>query len=101
MIMKNFDKDCSLITKGLLIIFLLIHHLFIGDAYEKYNIISILPFRLFTDNIAAYMKVCISGFAFISAYGITKQFRKVISGGGNRCLFKVSVRRMLKLYLSF
>ena len=38
---KTYDKDSSLISKGLLAIFLLIHHLFGNDAYTVYNIDSL------------------------------------------------------------
>ncbi len=66
----GFSKDCSLVMKGILIIMLLVYHTLSAETLGGREIRSFIGLgRL--NNISLFCKSCVSGFAFISAYGIS------------------------------
>lgn len=82
--------------KGIAIILMLMHHLFLDrSVFESYGVI----FKMVTSdrirNISWFGKECVAIFAFISAYGITKSYLK---DKKNRGWF---VNRAFKLYKGF
>lgn len=72
---KKFEKTDTQVCKGLAIIFMLIHHLFLDiDVCVKYGVV----FTPFSSNtvieIAKVCKICVSMFVFLTAYGITRKY---------------------------
>ncbi len=75
--MKRFSKKDTNIMKGIAIIFLMFHHCFLsGDRYKNLKVI----FSPFTESsvnyIAAFLKICVPIFVFLTAYGITISLKK-------------------------
>lgn len=65
----------SMIAKGIFIIMLLMHHVFYGSAIGDFGVETVLkPETLWM--LSTYGKICVGGFAFISAYGMALQLRK-------------------------
>lgn len=52
----SFTKEHTLITKGLLIIMMLIHHLFTSDMVDMYEVSTILSNGILLEHISAYCK---------------------------------------------
>lgn len=91
--MKGFSKESSLIAKGLFILFLLLHHVFAGGVIEIYEINTMLNPQIL-NNWQIYGKICLGGFSFISAYGITLQLMQA----EDKCdIIKVCIKRLIKL----
>lgn len=59
---NGFGKEQMLVAKGIFCIFLLFHHVFFGDAVEKYGISVSLISREVLDNLVIYARICVSGF---------------------------------------
>jgi hypothetical protein len=96
------SKKESNILKGLAIVLMLCHHLFMyadGDSYSAYyGFILNTPERL-----AAFgnlCKLCVTLFVFVTAYGTAKSF-KGDTMDDNRALMGISLRRWVKLLVSF
>ena len=64
-----FSKEHTLITKGILTIILLTHHVFYPDYITGYGINTILGDVKLVNRIMLYLKICIAGFAFLTAFG--------------------------------
>lgn len=96
---ESFTKDHTLITKGILVIMLLAHHVFYKDDALPHNIDTIIKDTKVFYDIASYCKICIAGFAFLTAYGMTQKFKKMNSNDP-KSYFTVTVKRLLKLELS-
>lgn len=92
----EFTKEHTSITKGILVIMLLIHHVFYPGNVEKYGIDTIISDQTVVNKIAVFCNICIAGFTFLSAYGMTISFKKQKSSD-SRCLFILSGRRLIKL----
>lgn len=88
---SGFTKEKSFITKGILILMLLFHHVFASPPIdvELLFIDDVLLMKL-----AKWGKLCISGFVFISAYGMTKQMMKLVDMSET---VKAVARRLIKL----
>ncbi|MDO4305000.1 MAG: hypothetical protein Q4D94_13920 [Bacillota bacterium] len=95
----SFTKEHTLITKGLLIIMMLIHHLFTSDMVDMYEVSTILSNGILLEHISAYCKMCVPGFAFLSVFGITHSLMKVQDDTSNASLywFKIVCKRLIKL----
>lgn len=94
--MKNgLTKDDSLAVKGIAVLMLLFHHLFMSeDRFEGFEI-SFAPFgQSFVVNIAFLFKVCVSIFAFITGYGLLKSISRVDISRKNVAAWNVS--RLIK-----
>lgn len=95
----SFTKDHTLITKGILIVMMLIHHLFYPDMLETYEISTILANSDLLEHISGFCKMCVPGFAFLSAFGITSSLMKTqddIDNASSYC-FKIVCKRLIKL----
>ncbi len=80
--------------KGILIIFMLYHHLFSGD-YTTHGVqLVFAPDRYDYPYFVLFGKTCVGGFAFLSAYGIMKQIMGMTKVSD---FFKAAVRRIIKL----
>lgn len=72
-----FTKEDTLKVKGIAIILLLFHHLFIATSRIEANGIKFLfCSQDFIQQIAAGARICVWIFAFLSAYGLSIQYLK-------------------------
>lgn len=95
---ESFTREHSLILKGCMVFLLLFHHVFFGSAVTDEGVILCTGRVNLFYNMVAYGKLCLSGFAFISAYGITCQLMS--SKGRMRDYLEITVSRLLKLSAS-
>lgn len=72
-----FDKNDSLVLKGIAILMMLFHHCFRDvSLYQSYTV-SFFPFpEHIIVHLAYVSKICVSLFAFISGYGLLLSCRK-------------------------
>ncbi|MEE0040395.1 MAG: acyltransferase [Blautia sp.] len=72
----RFDKYNSQAMKGIAIVMMLLHHMYLKKSYEGYDV-SYAPFP---EDTMLYMcnvfKICVPIFAFISGYGLYLSYRK-------------------------
>lgn len=71
-----FSKRHSTITKGILIILMLAHHVFSPDLLTLYEVKTLLHNPVLVTQIITFFKICVAGFSFISAFGITRALKK-------------------------
>lgn len=71
---NTFSKDHTLILKGILVFMLLIHHLFYPDEFDKHAINTLIKDPELLFSIVMWCKICVAGFCFITAYGMTRKF---------------------------
>lgn len=96
---NTFSKHHTMITKGLLVLMLLIHHVFYGTAVTDYAIDTILNDLELINRIVWFCKVCISGFAFLTAFGMTRALKN-IKQDSISVFFRTCVKRIIKLEMS-
>ena len=92
---KEFKSEDSIKIKGIAIILMMIHHCFgSADRFEAYNI-CFFPFTAgqFV-RIASSFKICVSLFAFVTAYGLTQSLK---SSSQNINLYQWYGKRFIKL----
>lgn len=96
---KVFCSEDSMKIKGIAIVLMMFHHCFgSADRFEAYNI-SFFPFS--TEQfirIASSFKICVSLFAFITAYGLTQSL-KASSKDFN--LYQWYGKRFIKLFSGY
>lgn len=101
--MRTFSKESTLITKGIFIILLLTHHLFYdAGIIEYYGVSTLISDVDFASDFITYARICIAGFAFLSAFGITRALKaktQLLSEAGKKSkLYAQTVfRRIVKL----
>lgn len=95
---KGFTKEHSLILKGCMVVMLLFHHVFFGDTVAEQGIILCTDQVDLFANLVSYGKLCVSGFAFVSAYGITCQL--MACKGRMRDYLEITLNRLVKLHAS-
>ncbi len=95
----SFTKEHTWMTKGVLIIMMLMHHLFTSDMMETYEVSTILSNGILLEHICAYCKMCVPGFAFLSAFGMTRSFMKMQNNAGSTPsnYFKIVCKRFIKI----
>lgn len=72
----EYGRDEATALKGIAILLMLFHHLFLKDRLELYSI-SFVPFPTeFMTKLAAYFKICVSIYAFVSGYGLFLSYQK-------------------------
>lgn len=72
-----FSKNDTLVAKAVAILFMLIHHNFLGpERYKGYEIIFYPFTESITNTVASYFKICVGIFVLLSAYGMTVSFKK-------------------------
>ena len=91
---RTFDKNCTAVMKGMLIIFMLYHHLFSGD-YTLHGVKLVFAPDVFNyPYFVLFGKTCVGGFAFLSAYGMMKQMMNL---RGAKEFLKTVAKRLIKL----
>ena len=70
-----FSRQHSTITKGILIILMLAHHVFSPDLVTLYEVKTFLHDPVLVTQIITFFKICVAGFSFISAFGITRALK--------------------------
>lgn len=93
---RSFSKKSTLVTKGVLIILLLMHHLFYGDAIGRFGVATIVKNDIFLTEIIQFGNICLGGFAFLSAFGIAKKI-KTIGTEDHAKRLKVTLLRFIKV----
>ena len=87
---RSFDKNETLKAKGIAICLLLFHHLFFNKARVQNGGIHLM-FLNGIDRLNAWgtdARVCVWMFAFLSAYGLSLQYRKrAPADSAGRCRF--------------
>lgn len=72
----TYERDDALALKGIAILVMLMHHLFLAGRFNANNL-SFAPFSVSTITaIANYAKICVSMYAFMSGYGLFLSYRK-------------------------
>jgi len=73
-----FSKDDTSVMKGIAILLMMLHHCFMSaDRFTGYRI-RFLPFgKARVMRVAAYSKICVAIFVFLSAYGLTFIIKKM------------------------
>ena len=91
-----FSKKHSTITKGILIILMLAHHVFSPDSITLYEVKTILHNPVLVTQIITFFKICVAGFSFISAFGITRSLMHKNPKNTAESM-SVIIRRLLRL----
>lgn len=98
--MKQFSKENSLELKGIGIILVFIHHLFLEEENWRGIDVQFLFFSRETVHyIADFSKVCVALFLFITAYGMTLKFRQAEGRRGE--LAHITMKKYLSLLMLF
>lgn len=94
---NTFTKEHTYITKSILVIMMLIHHLFTSELIAQYSTTLTLPDSTLFTYISTYCKMCISGFAFLTAFGMTHSLKKIQSENATPSYFKTICKRLISL----
>lgn len=74
----QFSKADTQKIKGIAIIFMFIHHCFLSPSRYSGKEIDFFPFSEgMVNTVALSMKICVSMFVFLSAYGMTLSFKRI------------------------
>ena len=74
----TFTKKDTQMLKGIAIICMLIHHLFLDPSRYKGYSVDFWPLtETITTHIALAMKLCVAIFVMLSAYGMTLSYKKI------------------------
>ncbi len=92
----EFDIKQTNIIKGFLIILLLLHHVFGYQVTQWFTLFKDGPVSDVFMKLALYGKVCIGGFCFLSAYGITKKMMQ-----NKKTMQELVISRIVKIYMLF
>lgn len=66
----DLTKDDSMVIKGVAILAMMWHHCFLKGRFDNYAL-TFGPFDVgMVTNVAAFLKICVSLFAFVSGYGL-------------------------------
>lgn len=91
-------KDTN-IAKGFFILAMVFHHVFAPEMDSFLKISSGVQTPYFLSQISFYCKICVGGFAFLSAYGITKKLMSAETSFSNDN--SVILTRLVKFYFSY
>lgn len=94
---EHFSKGASNALKGIVIIFMIAHHLFRTPNMYKDFEICFQPFsEIFINRLCTYFKLCVGTFAFVSGYGLAKSFKN-----SKEAYSKFFFKRYLKTFFPF
>ena len=72
----GFTKRETNIAKGIAILLLLFHHLFLAGRFEEYGVKFLFLDYAQADHVAVFSKICVGLFAFLSGYGLYLSYSK-------------------------
>lgn len=96
---NGFSKDHTLILKGILVFMLLLHHLFYPDEFEKHAVNTLIKDPELLFSLVMWCKICVAGFCFITAYGMTRKFMGLQNKEPGRYA-EVAAVRLIKLEMA-
>lgn len=97
---EQFNKQDTLMVKGIGILLVYIHHLFSnGDMLTESGVRFFFLKGETVVQLAAFSKVCVAVFLFLTAYGMTCKYRQSIKTDTD--LAKITVQRYICLLFSF
>lgn len=99
-----FSKNDTLIAKAVAILFMLIHHNFLGpERYAGYEVIFYPFTESMTNTVASYFKICVGFFVLLSAYGMTVSFKRAQQKTilDRATLEKMTVKRYVTLMMNY
>ena len=82
----ELSKTDTAAIKGIAILLMLWHHLFLNT----------MDYGIFTHSLAVVFKVCVAIFLFVSGYGLTKKYSQL-----KKPYFKNTVKFLLRRYVNF
>lgn len=91
-----FSKEHTLILKGILVFMLLFHHVFYPSQFEEHAVNIFIQDPELLLSIVMWCKICVAGFCFITAYGMTRKFMSLQPKKLNS-YFEVIAVRIIKL----
>lgn len=94
-----FSKEHTLILKGILVFMLLFHHLFYPSELEEHAVNTFIQDPELLLSIVMWCKICVAGFCYITAYGMTKKFMSLRQKELNN-YFEVIAVRLIKLEMT-
>lgn len=95
----SFDLKHTNIAKGFFILAMVFHHVFAGEMDPWINKASGGETPYLLSQISLFCKVCVGGFAFLSAYGITRKLMSETSSPAKENT--IIITRLTKFYFSF
>ena len=101
---ESFTKNDTLTVKGAAIIAMLFHHCYTSNTDLDAYAVSFAPFAKETVvRMAAWSKVCVGIFVFLSAYGITLSLKKLEEekGGKRKYIAFQTERRIWRILSGF
>ncbi len=93
---NGFGLRDTNVAKGFFVLIMVFHHVFYPDVYWYIKNLAEIEPTVFMEQACRFAKVCVGGFSFLSAYGITK---KCINNKESD--IKICITRVVKLYFSF
>lgn len=95
----SFDIKHTNIAKGFFILAMVFHHVFASEMDSWINISTGGQTPYLLTQISFYCKVCVGGFGFLSAYGITKKMMALDPNPKRDN--SIFVTRLVKFYFSY
>ena len=92
----SFTKEHTSITKGILILMMLMHHVFTPSLTKHFSVNITMNDQTLFLYVCTFFGLCISGFAFITAFGMTHSFNKLSAFTPNN-YFKLICKRLISL----
>ncbi len=99
---SGLSKSDSNRIKGVAILMMLMHHMYLSESRFEGFTVSFDPFDQNTViNVASYLKICVSLFAFISGYGLFLSYRSHKDNTDKSASRQWVYSRLLKLITGF
>lgn len=95
----TFDRNQTNIAKGLFVVAMVVHH----TAIEWDDIKTLFLSQQCMYTIIALCKICVPGFVFLTAFGMSRQYRQISESGQISAgeYLKISMVRLVKLYFTY
>lgn len=91
-----FSKKHSTMTKGILIIFMLAHHVFYPDQLAIYEINTFFDNQSRIVHLISFFRICVAGFSFLSAFGMTRILKSKPIGNASENM-RFILKRLIRL----
>lgn len=93
----SFSKNDTLVIKGVTILFLLFHHCFLSGRFEEYGIIFEPIPQKYMVIIAAFLKICVGMFVFLSGFGMFKSYQNYLKNNEDKTIKNYILHRYISL----